>query len=158
MLKVNNKDSSTTSHSIFSVQVSFRPKRDTLYPPLTVLNSLLFLPLMKYILTCSAHLKLKIPRKRNLRLYSIKFERGKLGQNKIFLCFNYSGRWYFPKIRWAIWLRMLIYITAQISWTIHFSFPLLRSGPPPYSFNSVRMKECCNGSLAERLLRKEEKF
>ena len=34
-----------------------------------------------------------------------------------------------------MWPTMLIYITAQMLRTFHFSFPLLRHHPPSYSFN-----------------------
>ena len=45
---------------IFLVKFCFRAKCNNSYPPLTRVNSLMFLPLMKCISTCSAHLKLKI--------------------------------------------------------------------------------------------------
>ena len=41
--------------------------------------------------------------------------------------FRSSGR--------AMWPTVLVYITALILRTFHFSFPLLRHGPPSYSFN-----------------------
>ena len=37
---------------------------------------------------------------------------------------------------------MLIYITVQILRTFHFSFPLLRHGPPSYSFHLFDFFSC----------------
>ena len=58
-------------------------------------------------------------------------------QNKNYSCLSryQPSKGFFRSSGRAMWPTMLSYITAQILRKFHFNFPLLRHGPPSYSFN-----------------------
>ena len=65
----------------------------------------------------------------------VRTQKNKLRTKQMFPHYQASEGFFRPSDR-AVWLTMLFYTTAHILTTFHFSFPLLRYGPPPsYSFN-----------------------
>ena len=61
---------------------------------------------------------------------------------------------------WTMWPTMFMYLSAQISVTFYFSFPLLRCGSLSNSSNfffyTLCVKECFDCCLVERLWKKKE--
>ena len=87
-----------------------------------------------------------------------KKEKEKLSTKEKLLLFPryWPSEGFFRSGGWAMWPTMLIYIAAQILRTFYFSFPLLRHGPPSYSFSCCFIFSlhfvCCDCSLTENNL------